>query len=360
VPRLIPAIAPAAALAALALPATAGAIFHGTPVAPGDAPWSAALTARGHLSCGGALIARDRVLTAAHCVQGVDPARVHLRLGGGRWQQGRELAWRGAVFPITYRALPAPAAPDDPMRAGAIDDIAVLLLRRPVTGVAPLPLAGGPPVVGEDARTIGRGRTGPHPRQTGPATGDPGAPTDAPRAAAQTVQAPGICHEAYGGALFHPERHLCTLDATATGAQACAGDSGSPVLVRHDGRLVAAGVVSWGGETQGRDCGGGLPDVAERVDRHLGLLRSRPRAVAPWALRRVRVRRSGRTLRCVIGPWRPASATFHVRWYRGTAGHDTTVPGTRRTRRAGPRPLGCEVTARTVGGVAREISYNQL
>src|SRR6185436_14128843 len=120
----------------------------------------------------------------------------------------------------------------------------------------------------------------------------------------------------------------------------------SPVLVRREGDLVIAGVVSWGGETRGRDCGGGLPDVAERVDRHLGLLRSRPKAVAPWALRRVRVRRRGPTLRCVVGHWRPASATLHVRWYRGSADHNTTVPGTGRTRRAGRRPLGCEVTAR--------------
>lgn len=343
----------------LVVPAAAPAIFHGTPIAPGDAPWSVALTARGHLGCGGALIAPDRVLTAAHCVQGVDPARVHLRLGGGRWQQGRELAWRGAVFPVSYRTLPSPVEPDDALRAGAVDDVAVLLLRKPVTDVAPVGVATGEPVVGEQAVTVGRGRTAAPPRQTGPATADPGAPTDTPRSATQTVRAPGVCTEAYKSALFHPERHLCTLDATATAAQACAGDSGSPVLVRRDAALVVAGVVSWGGETQGRDCGAGLPDVAERLDVHAALLTARPRDVAPWALRRVRVRRAGRMLRCVVGSWRPASATFRVRWYRGEAQHNTTVPGTGRTHRAGRQPLGCEVTARTAGGVASEVSYNQ-
>jgi hypothetical protein len=343
----------------LAFPTAAPAIFHGMPLTPDDAPWSVALTARGHLGCGGALIASDRVLTAAHCVQGVDPAGMHLRLGGGRWQRGRELPWRGAIFPISYHTLPSPAAPDNPMRAAAIDDVAVLLLRRPVTDVAPLGVATAAPIIGEEAVTIGRGRTAAVPRQTGAQTADPGAPTDAPRSATQAVEAPGICTEAYKTALFHPERHLCTLDTTATEAQACAGDSGSPVLVRRDFALVVAGVVSWGGETQGRDCGGGLPDVSERVDAHAALLTAHPKDVAPWALRRVRVRRDGRTLRCVVGPWRPASATFHVRWYRGAAQRNTTVPGTGRTHRAGRRPLGCEVTARTAGGVASEMSYNQ-
>ena len=347
-------------LAPLAVPAAAPAIYHGTPVAPADAPWSVALTSRGHLGCGGALIAPDRVLTAAHCVQGADPGRVHVRLGGGRWQDGRELAWRGANFPATYRVLPSPVDPDNALRAGTLDDVAVLLLRRPVGDVAPLPLAPGGGMPGEEAVTIGRGRTAAPPTQTGRPAADTGGPTDTPRSAAQTVQDPDACAQAYGAGLFHPDRHLCTLDGTPIAAQACAGDSGSPVVVRRDGAFALAGTVSWGGETEGRDCGAGLPDVAERVEPHVALITGPATTVAPWALERVRVRRSGGTLRCVIGRWRPASTSFTVRWYRGPAQRNATVAGSGRTHRAGRRPLGCEVTGRTAGGFAREISYNQL
>jgi hypothetical protein len=135
-------------------------------------------------------------------------------------------------------------------------------------------------------------------------------------------------------------------------------------------------VVSWGGETQGRDCGGGLPDVGTRLLPHGDLLTATTSAVAPYALRRVRVRRAGETVRCVAGTWRPASARFTIRWWRRgaarhvrdpqtgataiTPGRRSPVPGTGRTHRAGARPLGCSVTARTAGGWATEDSYNLL
>ena len=43
-------------------------------------------------------------------------------------------------------------------------------------------------------------------------------------------------------------------------------------MVRRNGAWAVAAVVTWGGETYGRDCGEGLPDVSERVDAHAALL----------------------------------------------------------------------------------------
>jgi hypothetical protein len=362
---------PAAAIAAVGalLPAVpAGAIFHGTPVAPADAPWSVTLTGMG-VACGGALVAPDRVLTAAHCVQGVDPAHLRVRLGGGRWQDARKLAWRGAIFPTTYREIPSPVAPDDPRAAAAEDDVAVIVLAARVAGVAPLPVAATAPAPGATATTVGRGRTGPRPAEVGPGVADPGAPTDAPRAAVQAVAPDAACLDAYTATLFRAADHLCTTGSEPDRPQACAGDSGSPIVV--DGAVVA--VVSWGGETQGRDCGGGLPDVGTRVLPHRDLLTA-TRTLAPYAPRRVRVRRADGTLRCVAGTWRPASARLTFRWWRQGAtrqvrdprtgateiqpGRRVAVPGTGSTHRAGNRPLGCSVTARTAGGWATEDSYN--
>jgi len=325
----------------LAALVAAAAVFHGSTVPDAQAPWAVTLTTR-IVTCSGALIAPDRVLTAAHCVQGADPAHVSVRLDGKR------LPWSGASFPTNYRAIPAPSAPDDPSAAASIDDIAVIRLTRPATGVPTLPVADAPPQPGEPALTIGHGST------------ESGVPTwsDPALAAAQTVS--DKCAGTYGATLFQPANHLCTFDATAVHAQACAGDSGAPVMVQRHGAWAVAAVVTWGGETLGHgECGDGLPDVSELVAPNAGLLTATT-TFAPYASARVRVRRSGDRLTCVTERWTPASTKLSIRWWkRARAGAKlVTVPGHATTHARASTPLGCSVTGRTPGGWATEDAYN--
>jgi secreted trypsin-like serine protease len=215
-----------AVLAASPAPAMVGG------AAPVDQPAVVTIVgARGNF-CSGALIARDVVLTAAHCVAGGTPAEFKL------------VTYDAARTPTLHdvrRVASHPqfaAAALNAHRASA--DLALLQLAKPLNA-QPLPIATPtlPLAASQSFRVIGIGVT---------VRGD-GATGGIARAATLVATSkPGTLQ-------------IRLVDAATANAKpglgACTGDSGAPVLQQQNGASVVVGLVSWStGPNNSAGCGG--------------------------------------------------------------------------------------------------------
>jgi Trypsin len=202
-------------------------IVGGTVATAGEYPWMAQMQYRGRFSCGGSLVARSWVLTAAHCVQGRVASDLTIVLG----EHSR------SVFEGTEQTVAVSRIvvhPGYSLRASYDNDLALLELASPATLNARVGLVelGSVPSLGT-LRVIGWGRT-----SEGGASSDTLRKADVPR-----VSATG-CEAVYPGRIT-ASMFCAGSPATATVIRdSCQGDSGGPIFLPSSRRLV--GLVSWG------------------------------------------------------------------------------------------------------------------
>ena len=338
--HLGPAGAALAVASALGLQvAPAGAVVGGVPARAASAPWFAKIP-----FCGGALIAPDRVVTAAHCVAGL-PMR---DVGSVRFGSGAERAATGIAVDPAYvsRALAGTANLDAPA-----DDVALVVLDRPVTGVTPLRLRRTAPARGTRAVVFGAGQTS-IPRV---------AQLPSLRRATLATISDGACRDFYrrhGGRRYRsavrPATMVCATDPDGRKPfrSACTGDSGGPLAAGS----TLAGIVSWG-----LRCGGERdPTVFTDPAAYRDFLKAPAPVLAPVAADAPAVlsgeARVGATLTCTSPGWlrQPTRLTFAFDSYRFGRGHTTRQDGPSATYVVRPADAGrlvaCLATGSTAGG----------
>jgi hypothetical protein len=363
-PNRIALLAVCAALVGFALAAVpAGAVSGGKHAAIADEPFVAWLPS----GCTGTLIAPDRVLTAGHCLSGFSPLGYSVIVG----RDGNTLVPFGSdpfTTAIAKGGIPArgfaidpgfresfPFAHKSPQNAIALNDVGIILLAQPVTGIEPvkLPAPGDRSAekTGESASIFGYGLTGPSPLSSARSL----------RTGTMSVISSAACRRAYPKAIISSE--ICGQDLSHRSpplVQACPGDSGGPFIHQTPLGPVQIGITSWGPEVKNAPCGRRhLPGVYMRVSSFASFINEPDPVIQPYpaapltdlasAPKVTGVGKVGRTLTCNPPQFAGSPSTLSYKWILNLRVVSRTAT-LKVPRDAVGHFLGCNVTARNASG----------
>ena len=349
----------------------AAAMSGGQPVDdPDTAPWVATLAVRGDApllqlaGCGGAFVAPERVLTAAHCVDHVDPSQldVHINARVLSEEAGEVRHVRGISVLPGYEILPSPVDPTDVNLSSARNDLAVILLDRPIRDIAPLRIAEHRPSPGSTVSMFAHGSTG--------LAGQGEFRNDILHRGDLTALSAEACERETPASV---DRRSVTCAQDPAGAvTGCYQDSGSPVVSFPGGRPALVGLFSFGGEAAGKVCGEPSPAYSADVTQFRRWAFAPRLVLQPYPARATRVTGTpvvGTTLHCVPPRWSLSRGglprTVAYQWvtitYQGPFSIPATIEGAdtadlRLGADLADQQVACQVTAANAGGTSTATS----
>jgi trypsin len=226
-----------------------------------DWPYATAIYRKGRFHCSGSVIAPTKVITAAHCVDGFNPANLAVITGRGRPSDRTT----GQGFAVVS------AVPHPDYHETQTHDVGVITLAGTTTS-PPVPLptleeAAALGLPGQYARVAGYGARNPFGFSLAKVL----------KNAVEQIRSVPRCRRAYGK-LFQPTAMICALGRKIKKygrpfihETACTGDSGGPLVADTPNGARLIGTVSFGGSF----CGlGASPTVYSRVSDSLGFILS--------------------------------------------------------------------------------------
>jgi secreted trypsin-like serine protease len=229
-----------------------GMVIGGTNANPGEFPWQLSQTRGGSHSCGASLLDSMRALSAAHCVDGADPATLGI-IAGLHDRSGTPGSVSVSVPAFTMHAEYNVGS------ATFANDIAIIWFGSGITAggniaYATLPADNSNNYAGQTCVISGWGRT------------------STSQALPNTLQKASIgvlttaeCTTNLQGVGSAWDNHICLFDPSGA-VGSCNGDSGGPLNCVS--QSVVAGVTSWGVSSSG-NCLQSHPSVYTRTSAYL-------------------------------------------------------------------------------------------
>ncbi|XP_077091500.1 chymotrypsinogen A-like [Siphateles boraxobius] len=209
-------------------------IVGGEDAKAGFWPWQVSIHTRpfGSHFCGGSLINKDWVLSAAHCFQDYGASDIVMYFG--RWRQS------GSNPNETYRTASRVIMHPDYDNPKFSNDIALVQLSSSVNFtyyIKPVCLAAAGSVFAGGAESW----------VTGWGTLQPGGQASV---ILQEIMLPIVsnsaCYNAYGGGIT--SEMICAGFLNVEGKSSCQGDSGGPMVRSNSSRWIQSGIVSFGAQ----------------------------------------------------------------------------------------------------------------